>query len=320
MALSAEQVRQYRQHGVLIAENVLTEADLAPVIACINDTVEARARELKAAGKVTDLCEGQGFGRRFGGLYRQCKEIGTNFDIMQLRPRPLFDFLFNRNLLDAVESLLGPEITCNPIQHLRPKLPVAITGEEQSYFQNVPWHQDAAVTWEEADPTDIVTCWLPLVDANERNGCMQVMPDVFTRGYLEHQAEGGTTVKPQLLPKDVEPITAACPKGGIVFMNKYTPHLGLTNRSDAIRWTIDLRYQKTGEPTGRPFWPAIVVRSASDPASVQSSYNDWCRRWKRTWRRARASPGTGPSRSKSACPPAASEAVHRVGAASTPRP
>jgi len=278
MPLTPAQIDQYHEHGYLIAPNVLAAADVQPVIDCIDAIVEQRARELLAQGKITELCAGQDFTRRFAGIYAQCKAIGENFDIMLLRPRAMFEFLFNDHLLDAVAQLVGSELTCNPIQHVRPKLPVTVTGEEHSSFQNVPWHQDAAVTWEEADPSDIVTCWIPLVNATAHNGCMQIIPDVHRQGYIEHQSEGGTTVKPHLLPK-TPPVTAECPFGGVIFMNKYTPHLGLTNRSDTIRWTMDLRYQATGQPTGRPFWPAIVVRSPSQPASVQHSYEEWCRRW-----------------------------------------
>ena len=75
------------------------------------------------------------------------------------------------------------------------------------------------------------------------------------------------------------PVTAECPRGGVVVMNKYTPHRGQPNLSDLARWTIDLRYQKTGEPTGRPFHPDFVVRSRLDPASVKRDHEGWCDAW-----------------------------------------
>jgi hypothetical protein len=46
-----------------------------------------------------------------------------------------------------------------------------------------------------------------------------------------------------------------------------------------VRWSIDLRYQKTGTPTGRPFHPAFVARSRRDPASVLTDHATWCRQW-----------------------------------------
>jgi len=197
---------------------------------------------------------------------------------MQLRGRAMFDFLRNGNLLDIAECLFGRELTCNPIQHVRAKLPAAPGQTEFSTFENVPWHQDAAVTLEEADASEIVTFWLPLVDATAETGCMEILPEVFQLGYLEHQAEGGTTIVPHQLPH-VRPVLAECRKGGIVIMNKYTPHRGTTNRSDIVRWSLDLRYHKTGAPSGRPFHPSFVARSASKPDAVLNDYGTWCRLW-----------------------------------------
>jgi phytanoyl-CoA hydroxylase len=277
MSLTAEQVRQFREDGVLVAEGVLTEDDLAPVIAEYAAWVDARAQALLVAGKLTDLCVEESFERRLACLYAQTPEIVSGLDIMLVRGPASFAFLHNARLLDAAEQLVGPEITCNPIQHIRAKPPAAASGTGTGFY-NVPWHQDAGVTWEEADASNIVTCWLPLVDATVESGCMEVMPGVWKGGYREHQAEGGTTIRPDLLP-DVAPRAVPVRKGGIVFMHRYTPHRSTPNYSDHVRWSLDLRYQPTGVPTGRPFHPEFSVRSRREPASVTHDYAAWCRRW-----------------------------------------
>merc|ERR1712217_445991 len=143
-----------------------------------------------------------------------------------------------------------------------------------------PWHQDQGVTREEADESDILTCWIPFVDVDATNGCMKIIPDCVDIGLLEHvkDPEYGTTIRPDLLP-DKPQIDAAMKRGDILFMSKFTPHRSQLNRSDGIRWSIDCRFQKTGTPTGRPFWPEFVLRSKKNPASVQDSYEEWCRRW-----------------------------------------
>ncbi len=277
MRLTAEQVRQFQEDGVLVAEDVLTDEDLAPVIAEYDAWIEARARTLQAVGKLTDLCEGEPFERRLACLYAQTPEITEGMDIMQARGQAMFAFLHNARLLDAVETLVGPEITCNPIQHIRAKPPASSSGAGSGFY-NVPWHQDSGVTWEEADDSNIVTCWLPLVDATVENGCMEVMPGVWKGGYREHQAEGGTTIRPDLLP-EVAPRPVPVRKGGIVFMHRYTPHRSTPNYSDHVRWSLDLRYQPTGVPTGRPFYPDFAVRSRQHPESVMTDYAAWSRRW-----------------------------------------
>src|SRR5262249_46939471 len=193
-------------------------------------------------------------------------ELSRHLDIMFVRGPATFAFLRNARLLDAVESLIGPEVTCSPIQHIRAKPPAAVSGAGTGFY-NVPWHQDAGVTWEEADNSDIVTCWIALTDATVENGCMEVMPGVWKRGYLEHQAQGGTTIRPALL-RETPPRAVPVRKGGIVFMHRYTPHRSTPNYSDGVRWSLDLRYQPTGTPTGRPFHPDFVARSRQDPARV----------------------------------------------------
>lgn len=277
MRLTDEQVRAFREEGVLVAEGVLVEADLAPVIAAYERWIDRRARELQAEGKIADLHEGEPFDRRFALLYAQSREIERGLDLMQARLPEAFAFMRNANLLDAVECLIGPEITCSPIQHIRAKPPATLSGEGPGYY-NVPWHQDAGVTWEEADASEILTCWLPLVDATSENGCLSVLPGVFRHGFLEHQAEGGTTIRPHLLP-DVPPRTLPVRRGGVIFMHRHTPHRSTPNRTDRVRWSIDLRYQPTGTPTGRPFHPEFVARSRARPESVLSDHAQWCRLW-----------------------------------------
>lgn len=108
---------------------------------------------------------------------------------------------------------------------------------------------------------------------------MAILPDVFKRGYLEHEpGPSGTRIRPDLIEGD-EPIVAECPRRGAVFMTKYTPHCGLPNVSERVRWTMDLRFQPVGQPTGRPFQPAFVQTNPGDPASVDNSFEQWCERW-----------------------------------------
>lgn len=278
MSLTAQQVTNFEEHGVLIAPGVLSDADLQPTIDAITDFVSRRARMLHAQGKIDQLHEVEPFERRYAKLHTQSPEIGHGIDINRMRASAMFDFLRNDHLLDSVSCLTGPEITCSPIQHLRDKLPSRL-AREQDFYYDTPWHQDSGVTWEEADAVRIVTCWIPLVDATLDRGCMQVMPDVFKNGHLLHHAEGGTTIRPDLLPQ-VDPLVAEVGKGGVVFMSQFTPHRSTPNVTDwDVRWSLDLRYQRTGTPTGRPFHPDFPVRSASNPGTVLTDHQSWCRLW-----------------------------------------
>ena len=277
MGLTAQQVQTYRDEGVLVDENILTEEDLAPIEAEYSAWLDRKAEELMADGKLTETFRDASFDKRFGLLYAQTPEISKGLDIMFVLGKASFEFLKNPNLLNAVASLLGSEITCSPIQHIRAKPPASDQGSGAGFY-NVPWHQDAGVTWQEADDSDIITCWLPLVDATVENGCMEVIPGVWKNGYLAHHADNGTTIRPEF-----HPVAASRPvpvkRGGVIFMHRYTPHRSTPNNSDVTRWSLDLRYQPTGVPTGRPFHPDFVARSSADPASVLKDHLEWAKRW-----------------------------------------
>lgn len=132
------------QSYFLIAEDVLTEADLQPVIDELVEEIDKRAQRLYGEGKIAELHEDAPFDKRYVLLHDQYAEIGKSFDIKDLRGKAMFQFLKNEHLLVIVECLLGSELACNPIQHVRPKLPFVSTDGRLGLFQNVPWHQDAA--------------------------------------------------------------------------------------------------------------------------------------------------------------------------------
>ena len=160
MKLSTGQIDEFNNRGVIIARDALTHDDQQPLIDELSTWIEERAQVLHAEGKLTDLHKDAPFATRYGLLFQQYREIGQGMDIMQMRGPATFDFLRNRNLLDAVESLVGPEITCNPIQHVRAKPPSNFG--HSSWSHGVPWHQDAAVMMKEATESNVITCWLPL--------------------------------------------------------------------------------------------------------------------------------------------------------------
>ncbi len=279
MKLTDAQIQEFNTNGVLIAKNAMVSGDTQPVIDELSEFIDRRAHELYAEEKISDLHQDAPFERRYGLLYDQSTEIGKGLDIMHMRGKAMFEFLSNENLLDTVESLVGSEITCNPIQHVRPKPPAKFDGGQPvGGFHAVPWHQDAAVMMPEAENSNVITCWLPLGECTIEMGCMQVIPGVHRHEYIRHQKEGGTTIVPDLMP-DVKPQYLECSRGDLVMMSRFTPHHSTANLSDKCRWSIDLRYQPTGQHTGRTAHPDFVVRSRSNPEDVRTDYEEWCRLW-----------------------------------------
>jgi phytanoyl-CoA hydroxylase len=278
MRLTQSQVDTYRRDGVLRVEGALNDDDLQPVIDELTRVVDEKAQALHASGELEQLHEDAPFETRIGLLYGQNPKITHGVDIMHYRGEAIFRFLRNDNLLDVIEGLLGPELTCNPIQHVRAKPPAHFEPTQGPSFHMAPWHQDAGVMMPEAETSDVITCWLPLGDATAQMGCMDVIPGIVEGGYLRHQKAGGTTIVPDVMPQ-AEARVMDCKKGDLVLMSRFTPHRSGVNDSDLCRWSLDMRYQPTGQHTGRTGHPDFVVRSASDPTSVLTDHEAWCRLW-----------------------------------------
>ena len=121
MKLNDEQIAQFATDGYLLLRGALADADLDPIIAEYQEYIGRRAEGLLAEGKISDLYADEPFDRRLVSICREDREIYKELDIMYFRGRASFEFLVNDNLLDMVEALVGPEITCSPIQHTRAK-------------------------------------------------------------------------------------------------------------------------------------------------------------------------------------------------------
>ena len=166
-SLSRDELDRYAGQGFLIVRDVLGDADFAPVEAACERLIDTIARRHLAEGLIASAAEGEGFTTRLARIEEQLTDSEAQvhkreLDIMEARLPEMFAFFFNRNLLAPVESIVGPEITLSPIQHLRPYTPRR--GERQP--MQVPWHQDQGVTREEADASEILTVWFPLVDVD----------------------------------------------------------------------------------------------------------------------------------------------------------
>ncbi len=279
--LTEEQTAFFHREGYLIVPDVFDPEDLTPLRRQMEEQVDAKARELHAAGALVQLHEELDFDRRLVKIYQESKENGEII-MRHLEGRSgggfhgeeMFKIIKHPKLLAKVESLLGSEeIIAASVFRLRPKLPNIGRGV-------VPWHQDSGYMQEHCDRHLAITCWVPLVDATVENGCMQILPRVQNQGIYRHHTGGNANflvILDQNLPKSpAEAITAACPRGGVVFMTNLTPHCSTPNSSDHIRWSVDLRYQAAGTPNNHGLWPAKDDDHDDDESDYAKNVNIAC--------------------------------------------
>ncbi len=91
------------------------------------------------------------------------------------------DLMHHPVILDAVESLLGPDILC---------WAATFFAKEPHNAGFVGWHQD--ITYWGLEPAEkVVTTWLALTDAKTDNGCMCVIPGTHQGGLRKHEFKPG---------------------------------------------------------------------------------------------------------------------------------
>lgn len=294
--IAAEARTQLEEQGYVVVGDVFDPAvDFAPIAAEWSEILDGIARSLHAEGAVRSTHEELPFAERMLAL---CAETGRSFhqpfDISlpqkEIRPdTPLhvgpavFGLLTHPRLLDAVEGFLGPELVSNPVQHVRMKPPGRVLGAERArsfLAARVPWHQDLGVLLPEADRSTILSCWVAMTDADEENGCMQVVPGSHRQDLYDHcPTEPQTGIPEHLLTLD-DAMPLPMRAGSVLFFGQNLIHGSRDNVSeDRIRISMDLRYQPLGQPSGRPHFPSFVARSVAHPDLVLRDPGVWAEMW-----------------------------------------
>ena len=313
--LNRQQLSQFQQEGYVVVEDLFDPATyLEPLVGEYERRLDELAQELLVQGRIKSAYPGMEFGTRLTHIYQDSGQVHSQYFDFSLPQKgvtletpmwhgpAVFDLLTAPPLLDAVESIIGSEIYSNPTQHVRLKPPEHLTPKnpETGVVQlgATPWHQDNGVVTEEADESQILTVWIPVWDADETAGCLHLVPRSHREGLKVH-CPGGTATSPSQLgiPDKLFRIDDAVPvpvrRGGALFMHSLTCHGSLPNRSERVRWSLDLRYNPTGQHTGRAVFPGFVARSRRNPESELDDPAVWASLWRQA--RARLAERADPS-------------------------
>lgn len=301
--LSAEQIERFHTDGFLLVEDLFDPAtDIGPILTEYEGVLDRLANTLFEQGAIASPYKELPFSDRLIQIYEESGTVhpqyfdfslpqnGVTHDTPFWAGPAVFDMIRHPRLLDAIESLIGPEIYSNPVQHIRIKPPESKTFEklkdhEVAQVGATPWHQDQGVITAEADESDIITVWFPLRDASERHGCLAVAARSHQEGLVQHcPAERGNTagvgvhIREQLIEgREIVPMPMKA--GSALFMTKETIHKSLRNTSDEVRISFDLRYNPIGQPTGREAFPGFVARSQTRPETELHDADAWNQLW-----------------------------------------
>ena len=297
-ALTQEQLDHFHTKGYVVVEDVVPDEVLDPLEDEYAMVLDRLANELFEDGVISSTYAGLPFSDRLTRVYQDSGTVHSGYfdfsmpqgeiksDTPMWHGPAVFNTLTAPPILDAVESIIGPEIYSNPVQHVRLKPPEHLSPTDDSgnsLVRATPWHQDLGVVSTQADDTEMLTVWIPVWDADEKAGCLHLVPWSHEEGLAFHCAGPNASTPGLHIPDDQFRAQDAVPlpmkRGSALFMHRLTCHGSLPNKSDRIRWSLDLRYNPMGQNTGREVFPGFVARSRSQPEAELHDPVAWRQSW-----------------------------------------
>jgi phytanoyl-CoA hydroxylase len=212
-AATGDDVAFFVEHGWIVVEDAVDPADLHDLEAHCDTIIEQK--ELMA----------------FDWAWEKGKE------------RDQRDF----RILQSSPTLFWPELNQAPFRFWATEFASALMGRPLEFWYDqflakppdksvaTRWHQDEAYWGRNLDERGI-TCWMPMHDVDERNGCMHFIDGGHRDGVLEHRQPDD--VQSDLLccaPDETRSVACPLALGGVTFHHGKTPHMTPANRTDSWR-------------------------------------------------------------------------------------
>lgn len=277
MIISKQQIEQYNEEGYTIVEDVFSTDELQPILNEFEEIVNNFAEEAFAARKIFNKHDDKDVFKKLVSLEKDFP--GSSVLIHhkgELKPE-LAKLWGSKKLLDIIENWVGKDISGHPVWNIRSKTP-------QTVRMTVPWHQDSAYLKEGAEKTNQPAAWIPFLDVNKNNGCMQVIPGGHDPSrVLNHKLEKKAGVKDSWylyiedknIP-DEKIVTCEMKAGSVLFLHQLIPHRSLENNSNEVRWSVDLRFQNPKDEAGfhTGLVDPIIMRKSDDP-NYTPNWDEW---------------------------------------------
>jgi len=209
----------------------------------------------------------------------------VNVDSDFFASQSIFNLIKNNKILEKVSKILGQEISSNPCQNSRIKQPEKAISKKNLHdglVGRTPWHQDAGVMNKKGQKgTELVTCWIPFTKTRIENGCMLAVKESHKLGLVNHDtgSKGQVEIKGKEKIDDLKTIALEANVGDIILLSRYIIHCSLPNKSKNFRISMDLRFNKTGQHSGRDPLPSFVVKSKNRKNIKVNNYKQWIAMW-----------------------------------------
>ncbi|HCK11151.1 MAG: hypothetical protein CME21_20220 [Gemmatimonadetes bacterium] len=224
--LRPEEVGFYDENGYVVVDGLFPIEELESIDAEL-DRLVGEAEESGTSG-----IGSQASHRNKGWLL----QLGLRSEITRR-------FAQDERVLDLIEEIVKPGIAIYSAK-LTAKMP---KSEDICH-----WHQDNAYYNAHALSKTRMSVWIPMVDVDEENGCLWVVPGSHTGGVKEHGQYGGQCPK-SMGPADMVAegaIPCAVKAGSILLFRSDLWHHSKGNGTDRVRRAFIVSYQEATVPSG----------------------------------------------------------------------
>ena len=246
--LSTDQIEHYREHGWVTVPGVLTDDEI--------ERYRARAREIALGDLPDDATNRRVIDIAFAKGLRPMPD-DPEHAIWKIMNPDRFDATFREFMrtpavLDAVESLLGPDLLAFLLMFIYkpPRLESSVH----------PFHQDAL--YFPFEPQSLCCgVWIPLDDVDADNGTLEIVPGSHRRELIAHEVREGINFG-ALAATEVEgneeehahSIPIEMPAGDCLLFDTHMLHRSGGNRTDRHRRVLTLHMASAKcRPTGAQF-------------------------------------------------------------------
>jgi hypothetical protein len=163
-------------------------------------------------------------------------------------------------LIDLLERMLGGPILPHPrvlMRNIFPEREESTTKAHQD-FPNVQ------------GTTEVYTAWLPLIDCPMDVGPLQIAAGSHTAGVYDFDIAGGAGGIEIKDPLEGSWVSGDFAAGDVLLFHSMTVHKGVPNRSDRLRMSMDVRFQRVSEP-----FNIDNANPDGQPLSWEDVYEGW---------------------------------------------
>lgn len=234
--LTAEQGAAYDRDGFFLVRDALTRDEIAAITAAV-DPLEQEFEDILRTQE-----NGERFISKVDSITFAPHFVTKSPEVKAFARHPV--------LARIARDLLGDNVRLYWDQAVYKK-----PGNPRPF----PYHQDNGYNF--VEPQIYLTCWIPLVDVDEENGCPWVVPGLHRLGTLTHKT---VALGYELFVDHPEEVAIPAKAGDIVVFSSLTPHKTGPNLTDETRKAYILQYAPDG----------IHVKQTRDDPGVPQTAED----------------------------------------------